>query len=310
VAEGALFVPTGREVTTERFSLVFATPDAEYADNPAMRVHREGKPGQHGLWLEVKPGPRLQALLELTSRERKEPRAPRVSPRPLERFASDLEAHVPTLEALRAHFENELSRGGFFLVTEASPALRSRVRLLLTLPNGEVLTFPAEVVHQLSQPVRGVGLQLELSPGALEPIERLLAADQRTPHVLVVEDEAIWRSTLQRVFDALGVRVTMARDGREGLVKLIDQYFDLDLVVLDLHMPELDGRGLIERVRRLGGEQAFKMFLFSAASRAELEPLDGPGQATEVFSKLEPLDRLAARLASELGKSWPPAQAA
>ena len=70
--------------------------------------------------------------------------------------------------------------------------------------------------------------------------------------------------------------------------------------------PHLDGRALIDRVRRLGGDTAFKLFLFSAASREELAALGEPGLATAVFSKLDPLDVLAAHLARELGRAWPP----
>jgi CheY-like chemotaxis protein len=192
------------------------------------------------------------------------------------------------------------------------PPLREKLRLHLVLPNGEFLTLPAEVVHRvLSGPRVGVGLQfVDLKPNTFEAIEALLAQPVRRPRVLVVDDEAIWRSTLVRVLHSLDADVTLAKDGREGLVQLIDHYFELDLVILDLHMPHLDGRGLIDRVRRLGGDAAFKIFLFSAASRPELEALGEPGLATGVFSKLDPLDVLAAHLARELGRSWPPKQSA
>ncbi|HEY0880288.1 MAG TPA: response regulator, partial [Archangium sp.] len=298
IAEGAIWVPTPRGVSAENFMLLLATPESQYADNPATRVHREPKTGQKGLWLEFRPGAPLQALID-RARERKETKLQRVSPKPMAHFETDLEV-VLGADDLRRRWESELARGWCFVPVFPLPALRARVRVLVSLPDGSMLTLPGEVVHH--EVSSGVGVQLDrLEQPTIEAIEALLAVPQRTPHVLVVEDEAIWRSTLQRVFDALGVRVTMAHDGHEGLVKLIDEYFDLDLVVLDLHMPELDGRGLIERVRRQGGEPGFKMFLFSAAARAELESVN----ATEVFSKLDPLDKLASRLAQELGKKWP-----
>lgn len=307
VAEGDFWVPTSREVSAEVFTIIFVTPSGDYADNRGVRARRAPPPGKHGVWLEIQPAMALRTLLSKASRERKDARLPRVAPRPLDRFATDLEVYVERLTDLRVRWANELSHGGFFVATDKTPPLRSRVRLVLTLPNGEVLTLPAEVVHQETYPQLGLGVQLvDLAPGALAPIEALLAQDQRKPHVLVVEDEPIWRSTLQRVLESLDVRVTVACDGREGMLALIDGYFDLDLVILDLHMPEIDGRGLIERVRRLGGDQAFKIFLFSAAPRAELESLDDPRLATEVFSKLDPLDVLASRVAREVGRRWPP----
>ena len=97
----------------------------------------------------------------------------------------------------------------------------------------------------------------------------------------------------------------LATDGKEGLLKLIEGYFDLDMVILDLHMPNIDGRGLIERVRTLGGDSALKLFLFSAAPREELDSLSEPGLATGVFSKLDSIDALVARIAKELGLPIP-----
>lgn len=307
VAEGAMWIPTVRDVSAELFNIIFVTPSGDYPDNGGLRVRRTPPPGKHGVWVQIHPAMGLSTLIGRTTLERRDSRPPRVSPRPLERFETDLEAHVERMTELRVRWANELSHGGFFVSTDKTPALRSRVRLVLSLPNGEVLTLPAEVVHHETYPHLGVGLQLvDLPPEALAPIEALLAQDQRKPHVLVVEDEPIWRQTLQRLLESLDVRVTMACDGREGMDKLIDEYFDLDLAIVDLHMPELDGKGLIERVRRLGGDHAFKIFLFSAAPRAELEPFEDPRWETETFSKLDPLDVLASRVARELGRRWPP----
>ncbi len=312
VAEGALWVPTARPTDSEVFSVVFATPTDEYPDCRGTRVHRTPPPGKVGLWLELRASPSLANLLTRTAQARREPRHVRIMPKAIERFDSDLDVRIDTLSELAEQFQSDLSHGGLFVATDSPPALRARLRLHLTLPNGAVLTLPAEVVHRvMSGPRIGVGLQLlDLKPNTFEAIEALLAEPPRKPRVLVVDDEAIWRSTLVRVLHSLDVDITLAKDGREGLLKLIDGYFDLDLVILDLHMPYLDGRGLIDRVRRLGGDTAFKMFLFSATSREELAALGEPGLATAVFSKLDPLDLLAAQLARELGREWPPRQQA
>jgi CheY-like chemotaxis protein len=133
-----------------------------------------------------------------------------------------------------------------------------------------------------------------------------LAADQphheRHPRVLVIDDEPIWRSTLARVLRSLGAEVVLAQDGREGLRKLTDALFDIDFVVLDLHMPHIDGRGVLDRVRRLGKETGLRLFLFSAASREELESVAAQAFATAIFSKLDPIDSLTLRLAVELDR--------
>jgi CheY-like chemotaxis protein len=188
------------------------------------------------------------------------------------------------------------------------PELRTKLGVKIVLPQGEELVVGAEVVHRILSGSRpGVGVQFtDTRPEALAPIHALLAEYQRRkPRVLVVDDEAIWRSTLARVVQSLGCEVQLAADGHEGLIALIDGYFDLDLVILDLHMPHLDGKALLERIRRQGGDQALRVFLFSAASPDELNGLARPGLATGVFSKLDSIDVLTARLAKELRVALP-----
>ena len=310
VGEGALWVPMGRASEASTFDVIFATPAGDYGHSSAVRVNRNPPPGSSGLWLDVRASDELSGLVTRATQQRRESHLRRAPPRPIERQETDLDFEVSRLCDLEAHYVSDLKRGGLFVTTPGPPALRVRLRLHLTLPNGEVLTLPAEVVHRvLSGPRVGVGLQFtELRHDTFAPIEALLAMPHRRPRVLVVEDEAIWRSTLVRVLRELDADVTLARDGREGLLKLIDGYFDLDLVILDLHMPHLDGRTLIDRVRRLGGDSALKMFLFSGTSREELREIGENGLVNGVFSKLDPLDVLASHLARELGRQWPAQQ--
>lgn len=311
VGEGALWVPTGRTSEASTFDVIFATPNGEYGRSSAVRVNRSPPPGSLGLWLDVRASDELRGLIIRVGQERRESRHPRAPPRPIERLGTDLDFEISKLTDLEAHYTSDLKHGGLFVPTSEPPALRAQLRLHLTLPNGEVLTLPAEVVHRvLSGPRAGVGLQFTaLRHDTFAAVQALLVAvPPRRPRVLVVEDEAIWRSTLVRVLKELDADVTLASDGREGLVKLIDGYFDLDLVILDLHMPHLDGRALIDRVRRLGGDSALKIFLFSGTSREELRELGENGLLTGVFSKLDPLDVLASHLARELGRQWPPKQ--
>ena len=311
VGEGALWVPTGRATEASSFDVVFATPDGEFGHSSAVRVNRSPPPGSSGLWLDVRASDELRGLISRVGQERRESRQQRAPARAIQRKETDLDFEISGLTELEAHYTSDLKHGGLFVPTADPPAMRAQLRLHLKLPNGEVLTLPAEVVHRvLAGPQAGVGLHFTaLTHGTFAAIEALLAAaPHRRPRVLVVDDEAIWRSTLVRVLKDLDADVTLAKDGREGLVKLIDGYFDLDLVILDLHMPHLDGRSLIDRVRRLGGDSALKIFLFTGTPRDELHALGENGLFTGVFSKLDPLDVLASRLARELGRQWPPKQ--
>ncbi|WP_431856347.1 response regulator [Azospirillum sp.] len=70
-------------------------------------------------------------------------------------------------------------------------------------------------------------------------------ADRR--HVLVAEDEALAAMAIEDFLSRKGYRVTLAGDGQEAVERLRDD--PADIVITDLRMPRLDGRGLIREVR-------------------------------------------------------------
>jgi two-component system, OmpR family, response regulator MtrA len=65
--------------------------------------------------------------------------------------------------------------------------------------------------------------------------------------VLVVEDDADISSVLTFYFEAKGHEVVIARDGLEALERLACE--DLDLMLLDVMLPKLDGWAVLEAVR-------------------------------------------------------------
>ena len=65
--------------------------------------------------------------------------------------------------------------------------------------------------------------------------------------VLVVDDERDVQALVSMVLERQGYEVELASDGREALAKIDARR--PDLVVLDLMMPEIDGWGVLERLR-------------------------------------------------------------
>ena len=65
--------------------------------------------------------------------------------------------------------------------------------------------------------------------------------------LLVVDDNKVNRLLLARLLEQLGYRVDLAENGRIALERL--RADPPDLVLLDIEMPELDGYGLLERIR-------------------------------------------------------------
>lgn len=66
--------------------------------------------------------------------------------------------------------------------------------------------------------------------------------------ILVVEDDATNRLVLARQLAAIGVGAEMACDGEEGLA--LWRVGGFPLVLTDLHMPRMDGYGLVRAIRR------------------------------------------------------------
>lgn len=64
--------------------------------------------------------------------------------------------------------------------------------------------------------------------------------------VLVADDEAALRSTLSAILETAGHRIVEAEDGQVALRQLREREFDV--LVLDLHMPNVDGRAVLQQI--------------------------------------------------------------
>jgi len=66
-------------------------------------------------------------------------------------------------------------------------------------------------------------------------------------HILIVEDDPLIAEVLTSLLEAAGHRVEAAGDGASGLDRILAG--GIDLVLLDLMLPEIDGLDLCRRVR-------------------------------------------------------------
>lgn len=67
--------------------------------------------------------------------------------------------------------------------------------------------------------------------------------------ILVIDDEAAVRGTIQRMLESAGHEVIAAENGRDGLDRYRKQ--DLDVVITDIIMPEKDGIETIREIRAI-----------------------------------------------------------
>jgi CheY-like chemotaxis protein len=81
---------------------------------------------------------------------------------------------------------------------------------------------------------------------APEPLS-MPSRGQRELHVLIVEDNPVNQQLVQKILTNQGCRWTSVTNGRAALEQLTRSA--PNIVLMDLHMPELDGLSAITRIR-------------------------------------------------------------
>lgn len=131
------------------------------------------------------------------------------------------------------------------------------------------------------------------------------ATAQRRPRALLVDDDPIVLAILASLLDELGIECLQAHDGRSGLRQLTDELLSLDLLVTDLHMPDLSGDALVLAVRELGGERDLLIVVASSfldADRAAALRVAGADAVVDKSRGLEPVAAAARSLLAARGQ--------
>ena len=123
--------------------------------------------------------------------------------------------------------------------------------------------------------------------------------DAPTRRILVIDDDRVSRDTVAEVLTDEGYRVETAENGRAGLA--VFQSFRPDLVITDLQMPELDGLGVLARVREMQAELPV-MIVTASPSRDAREQAERL-RVTDYLSKPVELDVVLDRIARNLRAS-------
>lgn len=91
-----------------------------------------------------------------------------------------------------------------------------------------------------------------------------------TGTILLVEDEASVRSLARKILTQQGYRVLEASDGAIALRVAAAHVGEIDLVLTDVAMPVLGGRGLVEELRELS--PGIRVLFMSGYPREEVFP--------------------------------------
>ena len=119
----------------------------------------------------------------------------------------------------------------------------------------------AENVHRSGQQLLGVIDQMLSDvteqakstppPRAMTPIGFRLGAENEVHRVLLAEDNEFNRMLIERVLRTLNCEVELAPTGREAVRKFHQGRYDL--VLMDCHMPDLDGLEATRQIRAVEG---------------------------------------------------------
>jgi DNA-binding response OmpR family regulator len=108
-------------------------------------------------------------------------------------------------------------------------------------------------------------------------------------HVLVVDDDSSLVRLLHVLLASEGYDVATADNGKNGLDKLTADGFDL--IILDLQMPVLDGKGFYKQMRELGYKTPVLILSAYGGSAARNE-LKADAVLTKPFEPDELLDKV------------------
>jgi len=108
------------------------------------------------------------------------------------------------------------------------------------------------------------------------------------PHILTVDDSSTIRSIINKTLGDLGFLIEQAEDGEQGLAKLRE--VSVDLILLDVTMPVMDGPTMLEKLRASGNRTPVIM-LTGWGSRMIAEK-ENPPHVDRVLSKPPKLQEL------------------
>lgn len=166
---------------------------------------------------------------------------------------------------------------GLPIARKLSRMMGGDIRLTSEIGRGSVFTytFETERVQSCAEDERPRGRRPEpvvstpqLEQGQPQKPDVMFGGRLNGVRVLIVDDNAINRRVARLFIEPSGMEILEASQGQEALECLRTQ--PVDLVLLDMHMPVMDGRETIRQIRRSGESwQSVSVIALTADAMAE-----------------------------------------
>jgi len=97
-------------------------------------------------------------------------------------------------------------------------------------------------------------------------------------NILVADDSVFFRTTLDDILPEAGHKVKFAENGQEAIDNIKTDPEGIDLLILDMQMPEVDGFGVLEWIQNSGLKGKFPVLAMTEAF-----------DATEILNRVKEL---------------------
>jgi CheY-like chemotaxis protein len=165
------------------------------------------------------------------------------------------------------------------------------------------------LARQLLASARLEPFNAKLAEAALKKKTSALATKSGTPDleravrtsetILLVEDEAAVRMLAKKILAQKGYRVFEAADGAIALRVAAAHVGEIDLVLTDVAMPNLGGRGMVEELRELS--PSIRVLFMSGYPKEEIFPAKGSRDSISYLQKPFTGEMLLSEVRAALG---------
>src|SRR6266550_2540327 len=145
-------------------------------------------------------------------------------------------------------------------------ARRASILARQLLASSRLEPFDAKLAEAALKKKSSAGVENSIAAG----LER---APQGAETILLVEDEAAVRALAKKILSQKGYRVLEASDGAIALRLAAAHVGEIDLVLTDVAMPNLGGRGMVEELRELS--PGIRVLFMSGYPKEEVFPDKG-----------------------------------